>query len=187
MQSARLLRFVDVVVAGDWLLHLRHTTLPALQAYVDTSHEHGVKRARRALRYVRERAESPRETLLRLMLVFARLPEPELNLPLWQGEQFIARPDLLYPAYRVVIEYDGRHHVDDRAQYERDIARREALERAGWRVIVVTAAAMHRPEQVVWRVYRALRERGYSGRPPVFSDVWRRWFVAPAYEGRLAA
>ena len=36
---------------------------------------------------------------------------------------------------------------------------------------------MWRPHEVVWRVYRALRDRGYDGPPPVFNDMWNRWFA----------
>ncbi len=70
VQACRELGFLDRVVAGDWLLQLKRTRLATLQAYVGSSREHGVKRARRALAYVRERVESPRETRLRMMLVF---------------------------------------------------------------------------------------------------------------------
>ena len=180
VQACLELGFVDRVIAGDWLLHLERTRLTKLQQYVDTSHEHGVKRARRALAYVRERVESPRETRLRLMLVFARLPEPQPNLNLGDEHDFIARCDLVYLAYKVIVEYDGDQHRLHRQQRERDIERREELEAIGWRVVVVTAEGMRDPREVVRRVHRALVERGYRGPDPVFSDVWNRWFAAPA-------
>lgn len=177
VRSAAQLGFVDRVVAGDWLLHLGRTQLTSLQKYATASHEPGVQRARRALAHVRGRVESPRETRLRLMLVFARLPEPQPNLSVGDSEDFIARPDLVYQAYRVLVEYDGDHHRTDRRQWRRDIVRREALEREGWRIIVVTAECMRDPHNVVRRVHRALVERGYRGPEPVFSDVWCRWFA----------
>jgi Protein of unknown function (DUF559) len=176
IEASQDLGFVDRVIAGDWLLRLGHTSLADLTDAVASSTAHGVKRARRALVYVRERVDSPRETVLRLMLVLARLPEPEPNLRIGDRDDFIARPDLVYLAYRVVVEYDGQHHWATERQRERDIARREALEAAGWRVIVVTRAGAQRPVDVVWRVYRALRERGYNGPPPRFNDTWRRCF-----------
>ena len=55
---------------------------------------------------------------------------------------------------------------------------REALEALGWRVIVITAEGMRQPYEVVWRVYRALRDRGYDGPPPHFNDMWNYWFAA---------
>lgn len=51
------------------------------------------------------------ETWLRLLIVVAGLPEPVTNLNVHDASgRWIARPDLLYPAYRVAIEYDGYHH-----------------------------------------------------------------------------
>jgi very-short-patch-repair endonuclease len=179
IESCLELGFVDRVIAGDWLLRLGHITLTELSTAVATSAAHGVKRARRALAYVRERVDSPRETVLRLMLVLARLPEPQPNLRIGDRVDFIARPDLVYVAYRVVVEYDGQHHWATEGQRERDIARREALEAAGWRVVVITRTGMRQPRDVAWRVYRALREGGYDGPQPRFDAVWMRWFCRP--------
>lgn len=181
VEAARSLGLVPLVVAAERLLHLGHVRLCSLQAYVASSHDHGVRRARRVLPLVRERVESPRETVLRLMLVFARLPEPEANRPL-RLARLRVRPDLSYEQQRVALEYDGAYHVQkadgtvDWAQYNRDLQRREALEAAGWRVVVVTAGGMRDPRAVVHRVDRALRERGYAGPRPVFDDMWSRWF-----------
>ena len=177
VEASRQLSLVDRVIAGDWLIHHQKVTLAGLQRFVDKVHDHGVRRARRAMVLVRERAESPRETVLRLMIVFARLPEPELNLPLRDGVEFVARPDLIYVAYRVIIEYDGLHHFESRTQRDHDIKRRERLEALGWRIIVITTDSMRRPHDVVWRIYLALRDRGYDGPPPVFNDMWNSWFA----------
>jgi hypothetical protein len=171
------LGLVDRVVAGDWLLRLGHTNRSELLAAASST-TRGARRARQALAYVRERVESPRETILRLSLVLAGLPEPEPNMRIGDRSDFIARPDLVYLAYRVVVEYDGQHHWATEGQREYDIARREALDAAGWRVIVVTRAGMRRPRDVVWRVYRALRKRGYDGPPPRFDGGWLRSFAA---------
>jgi G:T-mismatch repair DNA endonuclease (very short patch repair protein) len=178
VEAARHLSLVDRVIAGDWLVHRQKVTLAGLQRFVDVVHDHGVRRARRAMVWVRERVESPRESVLRLMVVFARLPEPEPNVPLGDQDAFVGRPDLVYLRYRVIVEYDGLYHLRDRAQQNRDLRRRERLEELGWRVIVVTAEGMRQPREVVWRIYRALRDRGYQGPPPVFDDMWNAWFAA---------
>jgi hypothetical protein len=177
VEASRQLSLVDRVIAGDWLVQHKNVSLTGLQRFVDQVHDHGVKRARRAMVFVRERVESPRETVLRLMIVFARMPEPSPNVPLIDGDEFVARPDLIYLAYRVIVEYDGLHHFESQAQRSHDIKRRERLEALGWRVIVITADGMRRPHEVVWRIYRALRDRGYDGPPPVFDDMWNYWFA----------
>jgi Protein of unknown function (DUF559) len=185
VEASRTLSLVDRVIAGDWLIDQKLTALGDLQRFVDTVHDHGVKRARRAMVWVRERVESPRETILRLMIVFSRLPEPEPNVTLGDEYEPVGRPDLIYRRYRVLVEYDGLYHFRDRAQQNRDLQRRERLEALGWRVIVVTAEGMRQPHEVVWRVYRALRDRGYQGRPPLFNDMWNSWFAGGAI-GRAA-
>ncbi|KZX21934.1 endonuclease domain-containing protein [Rathayibacter tanaceti] len=118
----------------------------------------GGRRARDAVPWVRVGAESPMETLLRLLLLRAGLPEPEVNVELYDDEgRFVARVDLLYRARRVVVEYDGDQHRSDRAQYERDIRRIEAIEALGYRVVRVrSAGVLLHPEETVARVRRAL-------------------------------
>lgn len=179
--------FVDVAVRqsmpvlvalGDHLVHRGLTRLEELVWYAEAHHTDGVRRARRLVKLVREGAESPRETWLRLMLVFARLPEPEVNVDIRDDRgRFLARGDLVYRAWKVVVEYDGRHHALDAATWQRDLRRREQLEAAGWVVIVVTHDDLRLPETVPRRVDRALRARGYQGPAPVMSTQWRRWFT----------
>ncbi|MGI8614491.1 MAG: DUF559 domain-containing protein [Nocardioidaceae bacterium] len=175
VQSSLKLDLVERVVAAERLLHLGRTTLPALWDNAQRL-QHGVGPARRALLLVRERAESPRETTLRLMLVLSGLPEPRLNVPLGDEHDFVARPDLVYLDQHVAVEYDGEHHWRDRRQREHDIHRREALESGGWRVIVVTAQSIRRPRDVVERVHRALTASGYRGPVPSFGPRWRSLF-----------
>src|SRR5690606_39105564 len=126
--------------------------------------------------FVRARVESPRETAVRLLLIFARLPEPETNLDIVDAVgRFIARGDLVYPAFKVLVEYDGWHHERDARQRQRDHERREQLEAAGWRVIVITTKDFESPHLIPLRVHAALRDRGYTGPRPVMSTMWPRW------------
>lgn len=142
------------------------------------SHGRGVRLARRAAALVRPRVDSPMETRLRLLLVFAGLPEPETNRPATsRNGQWLATPDLRYERERVVIEYDGRHHRDRAEQYERDLPRRELMDRHGWHVIVVTGRQFYRdPVGVVLRVAAALRERGAADVRPRPERQWRDLF-----------
>lgn len=176
-----VLGLVQLVQLAELLLHTGATTYDVLLCYCHDRHLHGVRRARRAMTMVMKGVESPMETLVRLMLVFARLPCPEPNR--WiidDSGRAVARVDLLYSRYRVVVEYDGWHHERDARQRQRDIERREVLEGLGYRVIVVTAADLRTPQSVPWRVHAALRERGYDGARPVTSVVWRQWFTVDA-------
>jgi hypothetical protein len=159
-----ILSIMDLVRVGDWLIAQGFTDLITLRDYVTRSHLDGVQRARRAADLVREAVESPRESDVRVILVRAGLPEPEINVDILDElDRFLARGDLVYRRWKVLVEYDGWHHERDALQRQRDHLRREALEAAGWRVIVVTVADMRTPGLVAHRVRQALRLRGYSG------------------------
>lgn len=181
VDCARRLGHVQLVQLVEHLLRTTTMQLSDLRTLAQHRPWHGVVRTRRALALVREGAESPRETTVRLMLVLARLPEPQVNVEVVDAlGVFVARVDLLFARWKVVVEYDGSHHDTDPRQRQRDRERREALEGLGYRVIVVTAVDLHRPYLVVRRVDDALRQRGHDGPRPVMSDVWRRWFPTTA-------
>ncbi|WP_382304628.1 hypothetical protein [Herbiconiux sp. UC225_62] len=115
--------------------------------------------ARAALARVRPRAESPRETFLRLELVDAGLPEPLTNHPIFDslGRQ-IAIGDLVYPDQKVLVEYDGEQHRTDSRQYWRDIERHDDLLAEQWTHIRIGKDSA--PEAAVPRTRAALRAAG---------------------------
>jgi hypothetical protein len=79
------------------------------------------------------------ETRLRMLIVLAGLPEPQVNLTLRAGDGTpLRRYDLCWPEVRVIVEYDGRHHVEREEQWEADLDRREADDDDGWRTLIVT-------------------------------------------------
>ncbi|MDO9380895.1 MAG: DUF559 domain-containing protein [Nocardioidaceae bacterium] len=169
---------VPLVTAGDWLVEAGATDVPTLSGYADTRHLDGVLRARRWVRYVRAGAQSPMETWVRLVIVLAGLPEPSPNVAvLDDAGGWLARGDLVLAHYRVLVEYDGAWHDREPAQRQHDLLRRERVEAAGWRVVVVTSADRRDPGRVARRVHEAIAARGYDGPPPRFSMMWRGWTV----------
>jgi len=110
-----------------------------------------------------EPAESPMETRLRLLLLQAGLPRPEVQTKLHDSHgRFVGRADLYYPAARLVIEYDGANHRDRLVE---DNRRQNALLAAGFTILRYTASDIHqRPEAVVTQVRQALRASGTA--PP---------------------
>lgn len=115
----------------------------------------GSRRARTAVDLADERAESPPESRLRVLLRLAGLtpsPQYEIRGP---GGRFIARVDLAFPGHRVAIEYDGAWH-GAAGQLARDRRRLNALVEAGWRVLHLTAADLREPAAVVAAVRRLL-------------------------------
>jgi very-short-patch-repair endonuclease len=99
------------------------------------------------------------ETLLRLLLIRSGLPEPDVNPPMLIAGKTL-HPDLAYPQWRVVLEYEGDGHRTDPRQWRRDITRREAFEDAGYRVIRVHSEdVLAEPAAFLSRVCRILAQR----------------------------
>lgn len=119
----------------------------------------GCRRARRAASLADERAESPPESVLRVLLRTAGLaPVPQFVVRDADG-RFLARVDLAFVAERVAVEYDGAWHGQP-GQLARDRKRLNGLVAAGWRVVHVTAADLHRPERILATIRAVLAERG---------------------------
>lgn len=99
----------------------------------------GIRTARRALALCRVGSDSAPETRLRLAIGRLGLPEPVLSYVVQDhtgGE--LAWPDVAFPAFKVAVNYDGRHHLQER-QRESDIRRDESLAAIGWTSVTVTA------------------------------------------------
>ena len=168
VELATILAEDDLVVVGDALVLDPAVLDPSdarpwigldeLRTGCAVSRSPGCRRARRAAARVRQGAESRPETLLRLLLVGAGLPEPELNPEVADSAgRRIGRFDLVYRERRVLVEYDGDQHRTSTAQYERDMTRFERAAEAGWTTIRVRKHGLFRtPRATVTRVRRAL-------------------------------
>jgi hypothetical protein len=91
----------------------------------------GVEKARLALDEMRVGSDSFPETFLRLAMLDAHLPEPELQLRLDPDDPRSPAADLGYRKYRIAVQYDGEHHRS-REQQSRDNRRDEFFINAGW-------------------------------------------------------
>ena len=187
MVAAGHLDLLELVTAGDWLLRLRRSTLAKLEAYVRGNSSWGCRSARAAVELVRERVDSPRETWLRLCLVLAGLPTPECNVVIGDDSGPIGRVDLVYVAFKIIIEYEGDQHRTDRGQWNRDIDRQEDFARDRWTLIRVTSERLRWPRQVVRSVFDALRTAGYEGPEPTFDEAWSNLFERPDRSPRRPA
>ena len=120
----------------------------------------GVEKARLALDEMRVGADSFPETFLRLALLEARLPEPELQLILDPDDGRSPAADLGYRRYRIAIQYDGAPHLT-REQQSRDNLRAEMFRNAGWAYFKVNADDLAEGfEGVIARIKRARLPRG---------------------------
>jgi very-short-patch-repair endonuclease len=120
-----------------------------------------VRRARAVLNLVDAGSQSPRETWLRLLLLEAGYRRPQTQIPVY-GEygELVAVLDMGWDDIKVAVEYEGDHHRADRRQFNRDIARYDALTELGWIVVRVTAEDV--PGGVLRRVAAAWSRRTCS-------------------------
>src|SRR5262249_59898246 len=101
---------------------------------------------------------SPMESRLRMILVLGGLPRPEVQVELRDGRgSFLARPDLLYPAARLAIEYDGTTHPDHLVS---DNRRQNRLHTAGYQLLRYTSPDVYnRAQEILEDVQLSVRTR----------------------------
>lgn len=172
-QLAHVLTLPDLVAVGDALIHVPPyrrwgddrpwLDLDALTLRVTEYRGRGKARAVAALGVLDAGSESRPESILRVTLTRAGLPRPEANGEIRSASGvFMARADLVFRRWRVVVEYDGDQHRTSRQQYVRDVERHAALGECGWTVVRVLADELFsRPRDVAARVEAALRRAGW--------------------------
>ena len=136
------------VVAADQFLHAGLVTIGELRAYI-AGHPgaKGIARLRRVVDLAEPKSASPMETRLRMLLVLARLPRPEVQVSIYDRKgRFLGRPDLLYRNQCLAIEYDGGNHRDRLVD---DNRRQNGLVGAGYRLLRFTAADVYGPPEIV--------------------------------------
>ena len=181
-----------MVAAADYALHENLTTLAELHAVLDRCRLWpGAARAARALRRVDGRAESPLESVSRLVLAWVGLPPPRPQQRI-RNERgvIIARTDFYWDEFGVVGEADGKAklHIaedDEQAAARIDGAwdRHSDLEDLG---LVVVRWGWHQavrtPRQLEARV-----RRGFARADRLAAlGLPRRWSLAPDLNEHLA-
>ncbi|MGB4135176.1 MAG: hypothetical protein WA971_01345 [Microbacterium sp.] len=163
-QAAAEWRLDDLIIAADHLILPRRRLLTAadLRREVEEAGEAAGRLLSRALAEARTGAESPEETRLRLLLVRSGLPEPEVNLDVFDGGSFVGRLDLAFPRYRVGVEYDGRVHAENDRQFARDADRWDAIRAAGWQHVRILSHHLRpNPQVALDKTTRALFNAGW--------------------------
>lgn len=167
---ASMLGLDDLVIAGDFLFRRRNplSTLAELDMFLaGRIGKPGYRKAMRARAFLRPNTDSPKETEVRLLLLRYDLPEPAVNVPMFDATGgWIQDPDMSYERQRIAIQYDGGHHASP-AQRRSDIFRDENAKEAGWRVVVLTQWDLDpfpsgMEPSAVTRVRKALTERGWA-------------------------
>lgn len=149
-----------VAVGDDFLRRRLCTRMDIAAVMARSAGQRGVRAAKRAAELLDARAESPRESLTRALIVEAGLPAPTPQIEIHDSHgRFIARGDLVYEDLRIVIEYDGYHHLTLEGQ-RRDARRRGELGLEHWLIVTIVPADIRRPQQLIEKVRRALSARG---------------------------
>jgi hypothetical protein len=166
VQLGAVLSLDDLIIAADGLVRRKRplATMEELHAAAGTAFRRpGVRTLRRALAEVRPGTDSPRETLTRLIITRAGLPEPVIGFAVHDARgDFIGTPDLFYPQFAVALEYEGDGHRTDTRTFNDDIERAELFQEAGCRYVRITRDHVDRPHRLVSRVRNVLVQRGWT-------------------------
>jgi very-short-patch-repair endonuclease len=150
------------VAAVDALARATRFNVADAQSLAERYRGHrNVRQARRALTLIDVGAQSPRETWLRLMVIKAGYPRPQTQIPVYgRYGELVAVLDMGWEDVKIALEYEGDHHRTDRWQFNKDIARYEALPDLGWIAIRVTSEDV--PGGILRRVAAAWERRTCS-------------------------
>jgi hypothetical protein len=120
----------------------------------------GIRRLRTALDLADGGAESPKETVLRLLLVRDGLPRPVTQILLVKKGHKPRRIDMGWPQWKIGVEYDGEQHFTNPDDYADDIVRLEFLAAQGWIIVRVSARQLRFDRAgIIGRVRNALELR----------------------------
>jgi hypothetical protein len=168
LDLSRRLSVRELVCMGDQLIRIPRVDFEGRTEPYDTveglrtlvarhSNMQGIVRAREALDRMRVGSDSAPESLLRLAIADAGLPEPGLQVALRAGDPASPSADLGYRHRRLAVQYDGGHHLGD-AQVLSDRRRDKAFETAGWTVLIVNKDDLADEfQRTIGKIKRALR------------------------------
>jgi len=94
-----------------------------------------------------------------------------------ESELDFRKYDLCWPSIKLIVEYDGRQHVEREDQWESDIGRREKIDDDGWRILVFIAKDIYNtPGNTLKRIHRQLVARRLPGVSTHLSPQWQLHF-----------
>ena len=125
---------------------------------VDRCDRRGVHRAQMLLALATGKAESPPESMLRLIVVEAGFPIPEAQheITTIDGRKLYVL-DIAWPSLRIALEYDGFAAHEERQDY--DAERDARMAGRGWITIRASAADLRDPARILTELREAFRRR----------------------------
>lgn len=163
VDCARLLSARQALVIADSALRRGLSPDDMAVALARGSGARGIRQARTLLPLADPAAESPGESLLRLIVLQGGLPTPELQILVTThlGRKYV---DLGWSDLKVAVEFDGRVKYDSPeggadAAFYAEKRRQDALEELGWLVVRVMWEDLQRPDALIARLWAALRRQ----------------------------
>ncbi|MEU4520949.1 DUF559 domain-containing protein [Amycolatopsis sp. NPDC024027] len=149
---------VDQAMAGLPPAHCRTLRENVRDRLVDRRNRRGIHRGQMLLALATGKAESPPESILRLLVVEAGFPVPEVQFEITgvDGRRLYVL-DIAWPGLRIALEYDGFAAHEER--HERDAERDARMAGRGWVTIRATAADLRDPGRVLAELRDAFRLR----------------------------
>ncbi|WP_051972873.1 DUF559 domain-containing protein [Amycolatopsis japonica] len=125
---------------------------------LDRRDRRGIHRAQMLLALATGEAESPSESILRLIVVEAGLPVPvaQYEIGTIDGRKLYVL-DLAWPELRIALEYDGYAAHEGRQDY--DAERDARMAARGWITIRATAADLRDPRRLLAELRGAFERR----------------------------
>ncbi|WP_186760502.1 type IV toxin-antitoxin system AbiEi family antitoxin domain-containing protein [Arthrobacter alpinus] len=155
VDCARIGGFAEAVIIGDHALRKGARSEVMWAMVNDMVGRRGVRKARRVLRALDGRSESPGESRTRLIIAGMDIPQPELQVELLV-EGRVYRPDFVWTEQRLIVEFDGDYkYFDFKPTAEVILAERKREKRlmeAGWRFVRLEWKDLSNPEEVRRRI-----------------------------------
>lgn len=146
----------------DALMNATHLKVADVEAVISRHVAvRGLVQLRQTLDLVDGGAESPYESLTRLLLIKAGFPRPQTQITVIDNDGRVWRIDMGWAEYLVGVDFDGAHHWTNPKQRTKDVVRYAVLPELGWIDVRLTSGILHNdPQSFLDRVGTALIARG---------------------------
>jgi very-short-patch-repair endonuclease len=158
LDLARTAPFREALVVADNALHQHLTSKQELAAVLaECPRTRGCRQAAEVVEFADGLAESPLESIARVVFRDGNLPAPSLQVRIGDSE-FTGRVDFLWERYRTVVEVDGLMKYTDPYRARAQLRRDQKLRDAGYEVVHFDWHDItSRPEAVVAAIRAAFR------------------------------
>ncbi|MGW5705861.1 DUF559 domain-containing protein [Amycolatopsis japonica] len=152
---------LDEAMRGLLPDHVRTLHANVRDRIVDRRDRRGIHRAVMLLDLATGKADSPPESILRLIVVEAGFPVPEAQYEITTIEgRTLYVLDMAWPARRIALEYDGFASHEERRDY--DSERDARMAGRGWITIRASAEDLRDPRRVLSELTKAFERRAVA-------------------------